>query len=87
MHALSPRDPGLPIRRLGLVLEAVRDPSVELWRHTSSIATGVQGVQRWTAGLITGPDPTFTLGLLADHHDDEQRIGALAQAGGLLSQW
>ncbi|MCX5341944.1 HEAT repeat domain-containing protein [Streptomyces atratus] len=87
VHALAPRDPGLPTRRLDLILEAVRDPSVELWRHTSSLQTGVLGVQHWTAGLITGPDPTFTLGLLADHHDDEQRIGALAQAGGLLSQW
>lgn len=87
VHALAPRDPGLPTRRLDLVLEAVRDPSVELWRHTSSIGTGIQGVQRWTAGLITGPEPTFTLGLLADHHEDEQRIGALAQAGGLLSRW
>lgn len=69
------------------MLEAVRDPSIELWRHTSSIQTGVLGVHHWTAGLLTGPSPTFTLGLLADHHDDEQRIGALAQAGTLLSQW
>ncbi|GAA2390411.1 hypothetical protein GCM10010420_12730 [Streptomyces glaucosporus] len=41
----------------------------------------------WTAALFTGPSPAFALGLLADHPDQEQRIGALAQAGGLLSQW
>ncbi|MEU8622007.1 HEAT repeat domain-containing protein [Streptomyces sp. NPDC048623] len=87
VHALAPIDPGLPARRLDDVLVAVRDPSVELWRHTSSVQTGALGVHHWTSELITGPDPSFTLGLLADHHDDEQRIGALAQAGGLLSKW
>lgn len=87
VHALAPNDPGLPAERLDLILEAVRAPTVELWRHTSSVQTGVLGVQHWAAGLTTGPDPAFTLGLLADHHDDEQRIGALAQAGRLLSQW
>ncbi|MER5892165.1 HEAT repeat domain-containing protein [Streptomyces sp. NPDC001876] len=87
VHALVPNDPGLPARRLDLILEAVRDPSVELWRHTSSVQTGVLGVHHWAAGLTAGPAPTFTLGLLADHHDDEQRISALAQAGRLLSQW
>ncbi|MFR9796048.1 HEAT repeat domain-containing protein [Streptomyces sp. MS06] len=87
VHALAPTDPGLPARRLDLVLESVRDPSIELWRHTSSIQTGVLGVHHWTAGLLTGPSPDFTLGLLADHRDDEQRIAALAQAGRLLSQW
>ncbi|WP_345611979.1 HEAT repeat domain-containing protein [Streptomyces sanyensis] len=87
VHALAPIDPGLPARRLDDVLEAVRDPSVELWRHTSSVRTGVPGVHHWTSGLFTGPAPDFTLGVLADHHDDEQRIAALAQAGGLLSRW
>ncbi|MFJ6726071.1 hypothetical protein ACIQPQ_14270 [Streptomyces sp. NPDC091281] len=87
VHALAPVDPGLPARRLDLVLAAVRDPSVELWLRTSSIQTGVLGVHGWTAGLLPGPAPDFTLGLLADHHDDEQRIAALARAGSLLSQW
>ncbi|MET9590583.1 HEAT repeat domain-containing protein [Streptomyces sp. NPDC006516] len=87
VHALAPSDPDLPARRLDLMLEAVRDPTIELWRHTSSVRTGVLGIHRWAAGLITGPAPTFTLGLLADHHDAEQRIGALAQAGRLLAQW
>ncbi|MFE3073711.1 HEAT repeat domain-containing protein [Streptomyces sp. NPDC059247] len=87
VHALAPDDPDLPGRRLGLVLEAVRDPSVELWRHAGSTRSGVRGVHHWTAGLMTGPDPAFALGLLADHPDDEQRIGALAQTGGLLARW
>ncbi|MEU5160153.1 HEAT repeat domain-containing protein [Streptomyces sp. NPDC020875] len=87
VHALAPGDPGLPARRLGTVLGAVRDPSAELWRHTSSIQTGVRGVQSWTGGLMPGPDPAFVQGLLADHDDDEQRIGALGQAGVLLSRW
>ncbi|MFJ6780324.1 HEAT repeat domain-containing protein [Streptomyces yangpuensis] len=87
VHALAPTDPGLPARRLDLMLEAVRDPSLELWRQTSSINAGVMGVHHWTAGLLTGPSADFALGLLADHHDDEQRIAALAQAGRLLSQW
>ncbi|MEU0402745.1 hypothetical protein ABZ318_21375 [Streptomyces sp. NPDC006197] len=87
VHALAPTDPDLPARRLDVLLEAVRDPSVELWRHTSSVQAGVLGVHHWTSGLFTGPAPDFTLGVLADHHDDEQRIAALAQAGGLLSQW
>ncbi|WP_030694015.1 HEAT repeat domain-containing protein [Streptomyces globisporus] len=87
VHALAPADPGLPARRLDLVLEAVRDPSVESWRRTSSVRTGVLGVHHWTSELFTGPAPDFALGVLADHHDDEQRIAALAQAGGLLSRW
>ncbi|MFJ7064036.1 HEAT repeat domain-containing protein [Streptomyces sp. NPDC101115] len=87
VHALAPVDPGLPSRRLDDVLEAVRDPSVDLWRHTSSVQAGVLGVHRWTSGLFTGPEPDFTLGVLTDHHDGEQRIAALAQAGGLLSRW
>ncbi|MFF2791796.1 HEAT repeat domain-containing protein [Streptomyces sp. NPDC058049] len=87
VHALAPADPGLPARRLDLVVEAVRDPGVALWRRTSSVQTGVLGVQHWTAQLFTGPSPAFVLGLLADHHDDEQRIGALGQAASLLSRW
>ncbi|KOX37851.1 MULTISPECIES: HEAT repeat domain-containing protein [unclassified Streptomyces] len=87
VHALAPADPGLPARRLDDVLEAVRDPSVELWHHTSSVQAGVLGVHHWTSELFAGPAPDFTLGVLADHHDDEQRIAALAQAGALLSRW
>ncbi|MFE1266724.1 HEAT repeat domain-containing protein [Streptomyces sp. NPDC058758] len=87
VHALAPADPCLPARRLDDVLEALRDPGVESWRHTSSVRTGVLGVHHWTSGLFDGPDPAFTLGVLADHHDDERRVAALAQAGGLLSRW
>ncbi|MFI5756483.1 hypothetical protein [Streptomyces sp. NPDC051569] len=87
VHALAPNDPGLPARMLDLMLEAVRDPTIELWRHTSAVSTGVLGVHHRAARLMSGPAPTFTLGLLADHHDGEQRISALAQAGRLLSQW
>ncbi|MGW3094254.1 HEAT repeat domain-containing protein [Streptomyces sp. NPDC001102] len=87
VHALAAAAPHLPIQRVDLLLEAVRDPSVELWRHTSSVDAGVQGVHNWTAALFTGPSPVFTLGLLKDHPDVDQRVGALAQAGGLLAQW
>ncbi|MFC5957870.1 hypothetical protein ACFP51_26400 [Streptomyces pratens] len=90
VHALAAGDPGLAARRLDLVLDAVRDPSVELWRRTSSLESGARGVQGWTAALFTGASTAataFTLGLLADHPDQGQRIGGLAQAGGLLSQW
>lgn len=87
VHALAPNDPDLPARRLDLMIGAVRDPDVDLWRRTSSIQTGVLGVHHWTAGLLTGPSPAFALGLMAAHHDDEQRIGGLAQAGRLLSEW
>ncbi|TXS28229.1 HEAT repeat domain-containing protein [Streptomyces sp. gb1(2016)] len=87
VHAIAPADPALPAQQLGLLLEAVRDPSVELWQHTSAVETGVQGVHHWTAALLTGPSPAFSLGLLEDHPDVEQRIGGLARAGGLLAQW
>ncbi|MBQ1095376.1 HEAT repeat domain-containing protein [Streptomyces sp. b94] len=90
VHALTARDSTpatTATTRLRLVLEAVRDPSVELWRHTSSVESGVRGVQHWSAGLFPGASPAYTLGLMADHPDEEQRIGALAQAGGFLSQW
>lgn len=87
VHAIAPADPALPAQQLGLLLEAVRDPSVELWQHTSAVESGVQGVHHWTAALLTGPSPSFTLGLLDDHPDVEQRIGGLARAGGLLAQW
>ncbi|MEU1928093.1 hypothetical protein ABZ516_11930 [Streptomyces sp. NPDC019826] len=87
MHAIAPADPALSGQQLDLLLEAVRDPSVELWQHTSAVETGVQGVHHWTAALLTGPSPSFVLGLLDDHPDVEQRIGGLARAGGLLAQW
>ncbi|MET8773031.1 HEAT repeat domain-containing protein [Streptomyces sp. NPDC004658] len=87
VHALAPADPGLPARRLDLLLHAVREPGVALWRHSGTVETGVQGVHHWTAGLIAGPAPDFALGLLADHPDDEQRTGALAQAGAHLARW
>ncbi|MFJ9453712.1 HEAT repeat domain-containing protein [Kitasatospora sp. NPDC101447] len=87
VHALAPDDPGLADRHLGRVLDAVRDPGVELWRQTSTADCGVQGVQGWTAGLFPGASPVYVLGLLAEHPDPEQRIGALGQAGGLLSRW
>ncbi|RPK84056.1 hypothetical protein EES45_05320 [Streptomyces sp. ADI97-07] len=87
VHAIAPADPALPAQQLDLLLEAVRDPSVELWQHTSAVEAGVQGVHHWTAALLTGPSPSFTFGLLDDHPDVEQRIGGLARAGGLLAQW
>ncbi|MBM7168737.1 HEAT repeat domain-containing protein, partial [Streptomyces sp. G44] len=87
VHALAPGDPALAPSRTRLLLEAVRDPSVELWRRTGSFECGAGGMQELTASLFTGPSPAFTLGLLADHPDPEQRIGALAQAGRLLSRW
>ncbi|WP_416967901.1 hypothetical protein [Streptomyces sp. 4F14] len=87
LHALAPGTPDLAANRLPQVLEAVRDPGVELWRQTSSIAIGARGVQSWTADLFPGASPAYALGLLADHPDDEQRIGGLAQTGDLLSQW
>ncbi|MGW4890833.1 hypothetical protein ACWEQL_00975 [Kitasatospora sp. NPDC004240] len=86
VHALAPTDPELPARRLDQLLEAVRDPSVDLWRGTSSVTTGPPGVHRWTGALLDGPSTTFALGLLRDHPDPEQREGALAVAGGLLSR-
>ncbi|MET9941694.1 HEAT repeat domain-containing protein [Streptomyces halstedii] len=87
VHAIAPADSDLPAQQLGLLLEAVRDPSVALWQHTSAVETGVQGVHHWTAALFTGPSLSFTLGLLDDHPDVDQRIGGLAHAGGLLAQW
>ncbi|MER5971549.1 HEAT repeat domain-containing protein [Streptomyces sp. NPDC002055] len=87
VHALSAGDSGLAVRRMETVLDAVRDPSVELWQHTSSVEGGARAVQYRTAALFAGASPAFTLGLMADHPDAEQRIGSLAQAGGLLSQW
>ncbi|MEU6238238.1 HEAT repeat domain-containing protein [Kitasatospora sp. NPDC047058] len=87
VHALAPADPDLPVQRVDLLLEAVRDPSVEMWRHTSTVEAGVQGVHHWTSALFIGPSPGFTLGLLENHPEVDQRIGALAQAGGLLAQW
>lgn len=87
VHALAPGDPDLPAGRLDLVLDAARDPGVEVWRHVSSVGTGVPGVHGWTADLYPGPDPAYVLGLLADHHDGDQRTSALAQAGTLLSRW
>ncbi|MFD0375669.1 HEAT repeat domain-containing protein [Streptomyces sp. NPDC127112] len=87
VHALAPSRPDLPEQRLKLLLEAVRDPSVELWRHTAAMDSGAQGVQHRTAVLFPGPCTGFALGLLNDHPAEEQRTGALAQAAGLLAQW
>ncbi|MFF4909186.1 hypothetical protein ACFY2T_30495 [Streptomyces sp. NPDC001260] len=86
-HALAAADPNLPLQRIDVLLEAVRAPSIELWHQTSTVGCGVQGVHQWTAALFAGPSTAFALGLLKDHPDVDQRIGALAQAGGLLAQW
>ncbi|MDK9501303.1 HEAT repeat domain-containing protein [Streptomyces katrae] len=87
IHALAPNTPDLAEQRLELLLEAVRDPSVELWRHTTAMDSGAQGVQHRTAALFPGPYTGFALGLLRDHPAEEQRTGALVQAAGLLAQW
>jgi HEAT repeat protein len=86
-HALAAADPHLPVRRIEQLLEEIRDPSVELWQHTSTVQSGVMGVHHWTAALFAGPSTAFTLGLLRHHPDTDQRVGALAQAGGMLAQW
>ncbi|MBL1096470.1 HEAT repeat domain-containing protein [Streptomyces coffeae] len=88
VHALAPGEPGLPARELDLVLAAIRHPSVAEWQGTSMVDNGgARGAQAMTAALLTGPSPAFVLGLLADHPDEAQRIGALEQAGGLLVEW
>ncbi|GGX28932.1 HEAT repeat domain-containing protein [Streptomyces lomondensis] len=87
VQVLAVSDPDLPTRALDDLLVAVRDPSVAVWRHTSSVENGTMGVQHWTAGLFPGASATFVRGLLADHPDPEHRIGALAQAGELLVKW
>ncbi|MFD6417556.1 HEAT repeat domain-containing protein [Streptomyces sp. NPDC060194] len=87
VHASAATDPALPARRLDVVLDAVRHPSVGRWRRTSSVGTNVTGVLHWTSKLLPGPSPAFALGVLADHPDGEQRIAALAVAGGLLAGW
>lgn len=87
VHALAPSEPDLPVRQVGALLEAIRDPSVELWRKASTVEAGVEGVQHWTALLFTEPFLAFTLGLLADHDDVDQRVGGLSRAGGQLAQW
>ncbi|MGW3043724.1 HEAT repeat domain-containing protein [Kitasatospora sp. NPDC001159] len=70
VHALAPADPDLAPRHLDLVLDAVRDPGVELWRETSEAGCGVVGIQDWTANLFPDalfPDAlvSYVLGLLA----------------------
>ncbi|PYC86584.1 hypothetical protein C7C46_05590 [Streptomyces tateyamensis] len=87
VHALTVSDAGPRAPWLELVLAAVRDPSVELWRGSAWIGTGVRGVHLWTGMLFPGAAPDYALGLLADHPDPEQRVGALAQAARVLSDW
>ncbi|WP_344629864.1 hypothetical protein [Streptomyces glaucosporus] len=45
VHALAAGDPDFAAGRLELALDAVRHPSVALWRHTNSVGSGVRGVQ------------------------------------------
>ncbi|MFG3723328.1 hypothetical protein ACGF8D_36630 [Streptomyces massasporeus] len=87
VHALAEGDRDLPARHSDLLLEAVRDPSVEVWRHTGSVENGTWAVQHRTVALLPSPASTFVRGLLAGHPDPEHRIGALAQAGELLHTW
>ncbi|WP_369216052.1 hypothetical protein, partial [Streptomyces flavofungini] len=81
VHALAPGDPGLAASHLEPLVDAVRDPSVALWQRSAALECGATGVQAWTATLFPGPSPAFVRGLLADHPDPGQRLGALAQAG------
>jgi len=90
VHALAVGDPGVAEQRVDILLDAVRDPGAEVWRHTSRLEGGVRAVQHQGGVLLAGSPTSYTsyvLGLLADHPDAEQRIGALAQAGQLLSRW
>ncbi|SPF00267.1 HEAT repeat domain-containing protein [Streptomyces sp. MA5143a] len=73
--------------RLEIALGALRDPSVELWQRTSAAECGVRGMHQWTASLFDGASPAFALGLMADHPDEEQRVGGLEQAARVLSRW
>ncbi|MFJ7043047.1 HEAT repeat domain-containing protein [Streptomyces sp. NPDC101112] len=73
--------------RLEIALGALRDPSVELWQRTSAADCGVRGMHQWTASLFDGASPAFALGLMADHPDEEQRVGGLEQAARVLSRW
>jgi HEAT repeat protein len=73
--------------RLEIALGALRDPSVELWQRTSAADCGVRGMHQWTASLFDDASPAFALGLMADHPDQEQRVGGLEQAARVLSRW
>ncbi|MCY9784489.1 HEAT repeat domain-containing protein [Nocardiopsis sp. EMB25] len=86
VHALAPGDPDLPTRKLEQVLTALRDSSVGMWRHTT-LECGARGLQLLTAGLLTPPSTAYALGLLADHPDEEQRVGGLAHAAEVLGEW
>ncbi|MDC0767727.1 hypothetical protein [Streptomyces sp. HD] len=102
VRSTASRDPGLAERRVDLLLAAVRDPGVDVWRHTSVLGGGVRAVQNWAGALLADSPATHTsyvLRLLADPPQsrtdrtggaplaDERRIGALAQAGELLHRW
>jgi hypothetical protein len=90
VHALAPDEPGLAAGNLRHLLDAVRDPGVEVWRHTSAVKAGVHSLQYRAGKLFAGSPASYTsyvLGLLADHPDDEQRIGALGQAAEVLRRW
>ncbi|MFJ8040510.1 hypothetical protein ACIRBX_08410 [Kitasatospora sp. NPDC096147] len=87
VHARAVSDPDLPARCRELVVAAARDRSVELWKHSAWVGTRVLGVHLWNGKLFPGADPDYAIGLLADHPDPEQRIGSLAQAASLLSEW
>ncbi|MFF7259154.1 HEAT repeat domain-containing protein [Streptomyces sp. NPDC008159] len=91
LHALSDRTRASATApaegRLEIALSALRDPSVELWQRTSAAECGVRGMHQWTASLFDGASPAFALGLMADHPDEEQRVGGLEQAARVLSRW
>ncbi|GAB2917084.1 HEAT repeat domain-containing protein [Streptomyces heilongjiangensis] len=73
--------------RLETALGALRDPSVALWQRTSAAECGVRGMHQWTASLFDDASPAFALGLMAEHPDEEQRVGGLEQAARVLSRW
>ncbi|MDF3150311.1 hypothetical protein PBV88_56525, partial [Streptomyces sp. T21Q-yed] len=102
VHALAAGDPGLAEQHMGLLLDAVREPGVEVWRHTSAVGGGPRAVQ-YRIGTLFADSPaastSYVLGLLADLPrsrtdstgetplDEDHRIGALAQAAELLRRW
>lgn len=102
VHALAAGEPELAEHNLDLLLDAVRDPGVEVWRHTSAVGGGPRAVQYRVGKLFTdspAPFTSYVRGLLADLPqprtdsvggsplDEEYRIGALAQAAELLRRW
>lgn len=89
VHALAESDPRAAAEHVDILVRAVRDPEVELWRDSAWIG-GNRATIVHSAGSLLADEPVaaraFAIGVGQGGGTDE-RVAAITQAGAVLAEW